>query len=82
MLSEPQTKQNLETRAKIKLANLVKAIQPALDAELAQFDAGEINYILSHYRKFLRLDLTKDFEAARNRSLTSSPFDSILNQEL
>lgn len=69
-------------RAKAKLAKLVNAVQPIVDAELETFDSAEVNYILTNYRKYLMLDLARDFEKARGRHLKESPFDSILDDEL
>lgn len=55
----------LEQSAKTKLAQLVSAIQPIVDLHLAEMQSGEVEYILKHYRKYLKLDLERDFERAR-----------------
>ena len=57
--------QPLEQSAKIKLALLVQAVQPVVDQHLADMQSGEIEYVLKHYRNYLKLDLERDFEKAR-----------------
>ena len=57
--------QPLEQSAKIKLLQLVQAVQPVVDQHLADMQSGEVEYILKHYRNYLKLDLERDFERAR-----------------
>lgn len=57
--------QPVEQSAKIKLAQLVQAIQPIVDQHLAEMQSGEIEYVLKHYRAYLKLDLERDFERAK-----------------
>lgn len=72
--------QPLEQSAKSKLAQLVQAIQPVVDQHLADMQTSEIDYILKNYRKFLKLDLERDFERAKKEK----PFapDSVLEDIL
>lgn len=69
----------LEETAKIKLAALMSELQPIIDLHVSQLDSKEIDFILTHYRKYLKVDLERDLEKARLDGLTSSPFDDILS---
>ena len=55
------------------------AIQPIISQHIAGMDTSEVDYILTNYRKYLKIDLERDFEKARISKLTASPFDDILN---
>jgi hypothetical protein len=55
------------------------AVQPIINQHIAEMDAREVDYILTNYRKYLKIDLERDFEKARLSKLTASPFDDILN---
>jgi hypothetical protein len=69
----------LEETARNKLAALMAAVQPIIDAHISQMDSREVDYILTNYRKYLKIDLERDFEKARVSKLTESPLDDILN---
>lgn len=57
----------------------MSAVQPIIDQHIADMDASEVNYILTNYRKYLKISLERDLEKARLSKLTASPFDDILN---
>lgn len=69
----------LEETARNKLGILMDAVQPIINQHIAEMDAREVDYILTNYRKYLKIDLERDFEKARLSKLTASPFDDILN---
>lgn len=69
----------LEETARNKLATLMAAVQPIIDAHISNMDTREVDYILTNYRKYLKIDLERDFEKARVSKLTESPLDDILN---
>lgn len=54
-------------------------VQPVIDKHIEHMDSREIDYILTNYRKYLKIDLERDLEKARVSKLTASPFDDILN---
>ncbi len=69
----------LEETARNKLGTLMAAVQPVIDHHISNMDTKEIDYILTNYRKYLKIDLERDFEKSRLSKLTASPFDDILN---
>lgn len=69
----------LEETARNKLGTLMAAVQPVIDQHISNMDTKEVDYILTNYRKYLKIDLERDFEKARLSKLTASPFDDILN---
>ena len=69
----------LEETARNKLGILMDAVQPIINQHISEMDTREIDYILTNYRKYLKIDLERDFEKARISKLTESPFDDILN---
>lgn len=69
----------LEETARNKLAMLMSAVQPIIDQHISNMDTKEVDYILTNYRKYLKIDLERDLEKARLSKLTASPFDDILN---
>jgi hypothetical protein len=69
----------LEETARNKLATLMSAVQPIIDQHISNMDTNEVDYILTNYRKYLKIDLERDLEKARLSKLTASPFDDILN---
>jgi len=69
----------LAETAKVKLAALMTELQPIIDGHIAQLTSKEIDFILTNYRKYLKVDLERDLEKARLEGLTHSPFDDILN---
>ncbi len=72
----------LEEAARNKLGTLMADMQPIIDKHIANMDSKEIEYILTNYRKYLKIDIERDLEKARTVRLTSSPFDDILNGEI
>ena len=68
-----------EETARNKLGILMDAVQPIINHHIAEMDAREVDYILTNYRKYLKINLERDFEKARISKLTASPFDDILN---
>lgn len=69
----------LEEAAKNKLGTLMADVQPIIDKHISNMSSAEIDYILTNYRKYLKIDIERDLEKARVSNLTSSPFDDILN---
>jgi Holliday junction resolvasome RuvABC endonuclease subunit len=65
--------------ARNKLAALMMELQPIIDQHVSQLNGVEINFILQNYRKYLKIDLERDLEAARTRNFNHSAFDDILN---
>lgn len=73
---------NTQEKAKIKLAQLMAEVQPVIDKHVSNLESKEIDYILTNYRKYLKIDIERDLEKARTTKLTSSPLDDILNGEI
>lgn len=69
----------VEEAARNKLGTLMADLQPTIDKHIAAMDSKEIDYILTNYRKYLKIDLERDLEKARVSKLTASPLDDILN---
>ena len=57
-------------------------VQPIIDKHISDLSSLEIDYILTNYRKYLKIDIERDLEKARTTKLTSSPLDDILNGEI
>lgn len=53
-------------------------VQPIIDDNITDMSSSEVEYILSNYRKYLKIDIERDLEKARETNLKSSPFDEIL----
>lgn len=70
---------NTELKAKTKLAKLMSEVQPVIDENIDKMNSAEINFILTNYRKYLKIDIERDLEQAKEANLKSSPFDEILN---
>jgi len=75
-------KATLETRAKTKLAELVRDIDGVVQTSLSNMAPEEINYIVTNFANHLKYDLNRDFDSARTKNLTESPFDAIINDDL
>lgn len=71
-----------QEKAKNKLAHLMAEVQPIIDKHISDLSSLEIDYILTNYRKYLKIDIERDLEKARATKLTSSPLDDILNGEI
>jgi len=72
----------IETRAKTKLAELVRDIDQVVKDGIEKMSSDEVAYIMTNYSKHLKYDLNRDFEEARTKNLTESPFDAIINDDL
>lgn len=57
----------------------MNAVQPIIDEHIAGMTNAEVNHILTEYRLYLKIDIERDLEKARELGLKSSPFDDILN---
>lgn len=57
----------------------MNAVQPVIDQHIADMTDAEINHMLTNYRLYLKIDIERDLEKAREVGLKSSPFDDILN---
>ena len=57
----------------------MNAVQPVIDNHINDMTDAEVNHILTNYRLYLKIDLERDLEKAREIGLKSSPFDDILN---
>lgn len=68
-----------EESSKQKLAKLMAQVQPVIDSNIADMDSKEIEFILNNYRKYLKIDLERDLEKARETGLKSSPLDDLFN---
>ena len=72
----------IETRAKTKLAELVRDIDHVVKEGINKMSSDEKAYIMTNYSKHLKYDLNRAFEEARTKNLTESPFDAIINDDL
>lgn len=77
----------LEQTSREKLAKLIAEVQPVIDRHLTQFERQEIEFILNNYKKYLKIDLLRDFESARDRAPvnidnTDTAFNDILSAYL
>ena len=68
-----------DQNAKTKLAELMASLQPIIDAKISEMNSSEVNHILTNYKQYLKVDLARDFEQARETALKDSPFDDLLN---
>lgn len=73
---------DLDLKSKTKLAKLMSGVQPIIDQHIENMNSSEINYILTNFRKYLKIDIERDLERARENDLKTSPFDDILNDGL
>lgn len=64
--------------AKEDLAKLVQAVEPVIQEHLNNMEPAVIDYIMTNYKEYLKLNLEKDFEVARSANLKQSPFDDII----
>jgi hypothetical protein len=74
----------LETSSKEKLSRLLAELQPVINRHLTQFERQEIEFVLNNYRKYLKIDLLRDFESAKERAPvqidnTDNTFNDILS---
>jgi|TARA_B100000963_G_scaffold105178_1_gene91090 hypothetical protein len=73
---------NLETTAKIKLAELSAKLDFVIKEVIEDMSSQEIGYVLENYSKYLTYDLKRNFEEKREKDLKESPFDAIINEDL
>ena len=69
---------NAEITAKSKLIQLMQAVQPVIDSKIAEMQPSEIDFILKNYRKFLKIDLERDFEKVKASAPIGSGLEDIL----
>lgn len=70
---------NIDETARIKLIRVMEAVQPVINECISDMNSAEINYILTNYKKYLKIDIERDLLQAKEANLKSSPFDEILN---
>lgn len=80
MSSEKQS--SIETKTKIKLAEISAKIDQLVDETCKEMTFEEINHILENYEKYLTYDLKRNFKDLREKNLKDSPFDAIINDNL
>lgn len=59
---------NIDQKAKTRLAELLSAVQPVVQAQIESMSQAEITHILDNYGKFLKLDLERDFREAKKQA--------------
>lgn len=57
-------------------------VQPVIEAEISTWDGQTLDYILSNYRSYLKINLEADMEKARDNVLDDNPFDELMKDEL
>jgi glutamate synthase domain-containing protein 3 len=80
MSSDKQS--SIETKTKIKLAEISARIHQVVDETCKELTFEEINHILENYEKYLTYDLKRNFKDLREKNLKDSPFDAIINDNL
>jgi|TARA_R110002074_G_scaffold90615_1_gene198534 hypothetical protein len=80
MSSDKQS--SIETKTKIKLAEISAKIDQVVDETCKEMTFEEINHILENYEKYLTYDLKRNFKDLREKNLKDSPFDAIINDNL
>jgi|TARA_R110001592_G_scaffold319992_1_gene597875 hypothetical protein len=71
-----------EQKAKNSLGTLMSKVQPVIEAEISTWDGQTLDYILSNYRSYLKINLEADMEKARDNVLDDNPFDELMKDEL
>lgn len=69
---------NVEITAKTKLAQLMQAVQPVINEKISEMQPSEVDFILKNFRKFLKIDLERDFEQAKAKGPGPSGIEDIL----
>jgi hypothetical protein len=69
---------NVEITAKTKLAQLMQAVQPVINQKISEMQPSEVDFILKNFRKFLKIDLERDFEQAKAKGPSPSGIEDIL----
>ena len=70
---------SVETQAKQKLAKLMNDIQPMIDQHISDMTGEEVRYMLDKIPEFLRIDLKRDLENSKRKSINTSKFDDLFN---
>ncbi len=70
---------SVETQAKQKLAKLMNDIQPMIDQHISDMTGEEVRYMLDKIPEFLRIDLKRDLENSKSKSINTSKFDDLFN---
>ncbi|MDA8897475.1 hypothetical protein N9I83_00400 [bacterium] len=71
-----------EQKAKNSLGTLMSKVQPIIEEEISTWDGQTLDYILSNYRAYLKINLEADMEKARDKVLDDNPFDELMKDEL
>ena len=71
-----------EQKAKNSLGTLMSKAQPIIEEEISTWDGQTLDYILSNYRSYLKINLEADMEKARDNVLDDNPFDELMKDEL
>ena len=70
---------SVEIQAKQKLAKLMNDIQPVIDQHVSDMTGEEVRYMLDKIPEFLRIDLKRDLENSKSKSINTSKFDDLFN---
>lgn len=70
---------NIDQTAKTKLAQLMSAVEPVIQQQVAGMSRAEINHILSNYRQYLKIDLVRELENASPSAPDASGFDDLFD---
>jgi|TARA_Y100000289_G_C3793553_1_gene85311 glutamate synthase domain-containing protein 3 len=73
---------SIETKTKIKLAEISAKIDQLVAEECKDLSFEELNHILENYEKYLKYDLKRNLQEMREKNLKESPFDAIINDDL
>lgn len=57
---------------------MMAEIQPIIDEHVAEMSHAELNFLLTNYRKYLKIDIQRDLEKARAKAPPGGTFDDIL----
>ena len=70
---------NIDQTAKTKLAQLMSAVEPVIQQQVAGMSRAEINHILSNYRQYLKIDLVRELENASPSAPDAGGFDDLFD---
>ena len=56
----------------------MQAVQPVIDSKIAEMQPSEVDFILKNYRKFLKIDLERDFQKVKASAPIGSGLEDIL----
>jgi len=54
-------------------------VQPVIDQHVSDMTGEEVRYMLDKIPEFLRIDLKRDLENSKNKSINISKFDDLFN---